>query len=71
MAFVFQADRKGIVSPSGLLSPGPGQYGSQTPQSSQGYAPFLSTVERGIDKKKKDTLPAQDPMNPSLPSEAL
>lgn len=60
MAFLFLSDKKpsfGLTN-SNSASPGPGQYiAHKDIRAETGYAPFLSTVERGIVKKVKSTTP--------------
>jgi len=67
MAFIFEAERTSSV-PNRRLNPGPGQYIThQEYKVNRGYAPFLSTVERGTGKKiTKETSPGPGSYDPML-----
>ena len=69
MAFLFLSDKKPSFGPANNsnASPGPGQYiAHQDIKAGHGYAPFLSTVERGIVKKVKSTTPGPGSYDPQL-----
>lgn len=67
MAFVFEGDRTYTIT-NKETTPGPGQYISHKDYKyNKGYAPFLSTAEKGGNKKiTKDSQPGPGSYEPTL-----